>query len=128
AVGRAQTSRNLDGGHAFSLSTPASAPSPQRSRPAVTNPQPPVATTPQDPAAQHPQHSVAAPHVWLWALHPQTECGRWRERLQTAEASYVPGATLGSAVTPPTGGGRQISPITPSAPGTSLTGRAFGPT
>ena len=45
-----------------------------------------------------------------------------------AEASYVPGVTLGSAGTLATGGGRQISPMTPSAPGTSLTGRAFGPT
>jgi flavin reductase (DIM6/NTAB) family NADH-FMN oxidoreductase RutF len=47
---------------------------------------------------------------------------------KSLEHEQAPAGTFGSAVTPATGGGLQISPMTPSAPGTSLTGRAFGPT
>jgi len=51
-----------------------------------------------------------------------------RNHYKRGWGSDIQGATLGSAATPATGGLRQISPMTPSAPGTSLTGRAFGPT
>src|SRR4029077_13633927 len=112
AVGRAQTSRDLDGGHAASLSRPALGPGPQRSRPAVTTP-----TTPRP----RPAYVMGGAFTTFF-------CRRSAIHHKQARAGYVPAATLRSAVTPATDGGYQTSPRTPSAPGTSLAGRAFGPT
>src|SRR5690242_18144474 len=91
---------------------------------------------PAPPACAEPAAAVTTPA--MTGPH-QGVCGRWCQRPhknvvvgvnthKQTRAGDIPGATLGSAATPATGGGRQISPITPSAPGTSLTGRAFGPT
>ena len=85
------------------------------------------------PAAQPPRcdniHSPRRADLYVMGGAPITkECDGWRNHYKRAWVTGSPGATCGSAVTPATGCGCQISPMTPSAPGTSLTGRAFGPT